>query len=126
MEEEKIRIDKDDEEENITFETAKNFDGLYDLIKKFDKIIGSGGKEYDPDRLIYKIESFRTKINNFQKKGGIAIQLTREGIKNLIEDNTYFYGLICRVTKSKGLRDRVMYLTIDEVINQAVSKKIKG
>ena len=122
--EEKAEIKIDEDEKNIIFETAKNFDELYILIKKFSKIIGSGGEEYKPDYLINRVKTVRTEIKDFQEKGGIT-QLTRKEIKNLIKTNSDLHDLMCRITRSKVLRNRVVNLAIDEIINRAVSKKNK-
>jgi len=124
-EEIEIRIDEDEEKENITFETAENFDELYALIEKFGKVIGSNGKEYNSDSLIGKIKTFRARVKDFQEREGITQLTKKEKIRNLIEGNLDLHDLTCRITRSKELRNRVVDLAIDEVINRAVSKKNK-
>ena len=117
--------DKKPDEEPV-IETAKNFNELYDVIKKTGEIIGSDGTEYDANDLIDRIDELREGLEKLQKKGGIKKikALTQEAIKELMEADGNSKMLIRQITRAEGLRNKVVKLAIDEVITREVGRSI--
>lgn len=124
MANEKDKKDKKNEQPSV--KTAKNFNELYDIIKKMGKIIGSSGIEYEIDDLISRINELRKGLKKFQGKDEIKKlkELTQETVKELIGTNGNLKVLMCQITRAEGLRIRAVKLSIDEVITREISRGI--
>ena len=113
-------------DEEPTIEATKNFDELYDTIKKKGEIIGSDETGYTADSLMGRIRELREGLIRIQKKGKIGKlrELTQETVKGLIWTDESLKMLILQITRAEGLRTIVLKLAIDEIITKEISRDI--
>ena len=96
-------------------EEAPNFDKLYEIIRK-KGVITSSKHKYEAPYLINKIDQIRGELGDSQKENEIK-DLSREVIEIFMaRKNMIIKKLIIDITRSNGLRARVIELAIDEVI----------
>ncbi len=107
-------------------EAAKNFDELYDTLKKVGGVIGSEETRYAADGLIGRIRELREGLKEVQEKGKIRKlkALTQESVKELIWKDENLKMLICQITRTEELRSIVVKLGIDEIITKEISRDI--
>ncbi len=98
-------------------EGADNFGNLYEILRRKQIIIGSNGREYKAGDLIELIEDFREDLEHLQKQDKIK-ELTVESVKRLVFENEFLKTDILNITRSEGLRNRVVDLAINEVIER--------
>lgn len=85
------------ETENVTIESASNFDELYAAIRSQESIVNDRGKEKDPEHIIDIIEELRKKALGESIDGPMK------------EPYLTGYG-IDSVTRAEGIRDKVLEL----------------
>lgn len=103
-------------------EGALDFDKLYEVIRNKGTIVGTivGFRHnYEADFLIDKINRIREELEDSRKEGEIE-DFSREAIKRFMaKKNMIIKELIHCITRSEGLRAKVVELAIDEVIERA-------
>lgn len=96
-------------------EQAPNFDKLYEIIKNKETIAGS---KYSckADFLVDRINQIREELKDSQREGDIK-DLNPEAIKRfMVMENMTIRKLILYITRSDGLRAKVIELAINEII----------
>jgi len=98
-------------------EEAPSFDKLYEIIRK-KGIITSSKHKYEAPYLINKIDQIRGELGDSQKEDEIK-DLSRKAIKRFMaKKNLIIKKLIIDITRSNGLRAKVIELVINEVIER--------
>jgi len=93
---------------------AKSFRQLYDTLKEMEKIKGSK-LIYKANDLLIIIEDIRTVLEDKR-----ITNSNKENIERFIKENNHLFE---KVTRDQGLREKVIRLSVMEVV--AMSKEIK-
>jgi len=102
-------------------EKALDFNKLYKILRSKKVIIGSKGKKYQARDIIDKIARIREDLEDARREGEIE-RLTQEEIKEFIARDENLKEQIWNITRSEGLRAKVIELAIDEVIEIEIKR----
>lgn len=105
-----VEIQKKESIENSNlFKDCKGFTELFKILQTMGGITGSRGKKYSADDLIPAIKILLNRFIHLQEKNNLT-EITNEAINTLIiEDEKIRTQMEC-ITKSSGLREKVLQL----------------
>lgn len=98
---------------------ALDFDKLYEILRSKRVIAGSKGRKYQAGNIIDKIARIREDLEDSRREGEIE-ELTPEGIGIFMAGNMIIKKQIHDITRREGLRNKVIELAIDEVIERGM------
>ncbi len=84
---------------------AENFDQLFEIIKREERLVGSSGRKYSSEYLIDSINKVRNNLKTL---------LYARSDSKMTEGDILYQRALSGITRSEGLRDKVSELVKKE------------